>query len=54
MYREIELKKIVGNYYLLGAFIFIICVYSGLLYLTIINHYSNHCDLVIQILWVPL
>lgn len=47
MYREIELKKIVSNYYLLGAFIYIICVYSGLLYLTIINPYLNHYDLVI-------
>lgn len=44
MYREIEYTKIFGNFYLIGVFIYILCVYSGMLYLTLINPYSNNFD----------
>ena len=52
MIREIQMEKILSNYYLMGVIFFILMIYTKSLLLTLI--FPIHGSITTDILWIPL
>lgn len=52
MIREIQMEKILSNYYLMGVVFFILMIYTKSLLLTLI--FPIHRTLATDLLWIPL